>query len=122
MSEAEGGKRTVALVLAGAITRGAFEAGVLDIVAQRRIAVRRIVATSSGALNAAAFAAGVRARREAAAAQELVEVWESRGGLCNVIHFSLRGLLSGLGISDQKALLKLLRRHIRPNTRPDPAH
>jgi hypothetical protein len=33
----------------------------------------------------------------------------------------LRGILSGRGFSDQKALLKLLRRYVRPNTRSDPA-
>jgi NTE family protein len=121
MYEAEGRTRTVALVLAGAITKGAFEAGVLNVIAERRMVVRRIVATSSGALNAAAFAAGVRARREAAAARELVDAWNSRGGICNLIHPSLRGILSGRGFSDQKALLKLLRRYVRPNTRSDPA-
>jgi hypothetical protein len=34
------------MVLAGAVVKGAFEAGALDVIASRGIAVRRIVAVS----------------------------------------------------------------------------
>ncbi len=113
--------RAVAIVLAGAVTKGAFEAGALQVVAERGIAVRRIVAASSGALNGTAYAAGVRARRERAAARELREVWENQAGLCDVLHFSLGDVLHGRGLSDQEKLYGLLRDHVPPSTVGDPA-
>ncbi|MFT3771911.1 MAG: patatin-like phospholipase family protein [Minicystis sp.] len=113
--------RNVALVLAGAVTKGAFEAGAIEVIASRNIGVRRIVAASSGALNGTAFAAAVRARREIAAARELVEVWEREADLAGAIHPSLRALLGRRGISDQKKLLALLRRHVKPAHIADPA-
>lgn len=114
-------KRQVALVLIGAVAKGAFEAGALEVVASRDIEVRRIVATSSGALNGTALAAGVRARRTREAAAELVDVWRDEASLFRVIHPNLRGILQGRGISDQTKLLELLRRHVRPCTAVDPA-
>ncbi len=58
--------RAVAVILAGAVTKGAFEAGALEVIAARGVAVQRIVAASSGAFSAVAYAAGVRARRRRA--------------------------------------------------------
>jgi NTE family protein len=111
----------VAVVLAGAVTKGAFEAGVLHVVAERGIAVRRIVAASSGALNGTAYAAGVRARRERAAARELMEVWEEHAGLCDVLHVNLRDALAGRGLSDQERLYGLLHDNVPPSSIADPA-
>ncbi len=111
----------MAIVLAGAVTKGAFEAGVLQVLAQRGITVTRIVAASSGALNGVAYAAGVRARRERAAAAELVTLWQERGGWRDVLHFSLCDALALRGLSDQKKLLALLRDHVPPSTSRDPA-
>jgi NTE family protein len=113
--------RTVALVLAGAVVKGAFEAGALEVIASRGIAIRRIVAASSGALNGTALAAGVRARRTLEAARELVHVWEEEASLGGAIHPSLRAILGRRGFSDQKKLLELLRRHVKPATIPEPA-
>ena len=113
--------RTAALVLAGAVVKGAFEAGALEVIASRGVSVRRIVAASSGALNGTAFAAGVRARREVAAAREMVGVWEDEASLCGVLHPSFGAILSCRGLSDQQKLLALLRRHVRPSAAPDPA-
>jgi NTE family protein len=109
------------LVLGGAVIRGAFEAGALEVIASRGIAIQRIVGASSGALNGAAYAAGVRARRERAAAREMVEVWEEEASLCGTLHPSLRAILRLQGISDQQKLLALLRRHVPPSTVRDPA-
>jgi predicted acylesterase/phospholipase RssA len=79
------------------------------------------VVASSGALNGIAYAAGVRARREAAAARELVRAWEEDATLCGALHPSLRALWTRRGISDQRKILALLRRYVRPNTLADPA-
>ena len=121
MGETGRAARSAALVLGGAAVKGAFEAGALEVIAARGIAVRRIVAASSGTLNATAFAAGVRARREVEASLELSKIWEEDATPCHAIHPSCRAILGGLGISDQKKLLALLRRHVPPCTRPDRA-
>ncbi|APR78131.1 Patatin [Minicystis rosea] len=113
--------RNIALVLAGAVAKGAFEAGALEIIASRNLAVRRVVAVSSGALNGTAFAAGVRARREEAAARELTDVWRHEADLRGALHPSLRAILRRQGISDQARLLDLLRRHVKPSEIPNPA-
>jgi predicted acylesterase/phospholipase RssA len=115
------GSRIAAVVLGGAAVKGAFEAGALGVIAARGITVRRIVAASTGSLNAIAYGAGVRARREVDAARELVKVWEEDASLCGAISPSLSAILGLRGISDQKKLLALLRRHVPPCTRPDPA-
>src|SRR5262249_54696588 len=105
----------------GAITKGAFEAGVLQVIAARGIAVARIVAASSGALNGTAYAAGVRARRERAAAADLARLWRQRGGLCDVLHPSLGDILRCRGLSDQRRLRAILRDNVRPSRIADPA-
>src|SRR5580692_1758806 len=106
MGEAAG-SRTAAVVLGGAAVKGAFEAAALAVIAARGITVRRIVAASSGTLNAAAFASGVRGRREIEASRELVEIWEHDASLCDAIHPNLCAILKGRGISDQKKLLAM---------------
>lgn len=109
------------MILSGAVTRGAFEAGALKILAARKIPVRRIVAVSSGALNGAAYAAGIRARREEAAAEELISLWQDRGGWRDILHINAGHVLRGKGLSDQDKLLSLLRRNIRPIRISEPA-
>jgi predicted acylesterase/phospholipase RssA len=115
------GMKTVTVILSGAVTKGAFEAGVLKILAERGIVVRRIVASSSGALNGTAYAAGVRARRETVAVEELIAVWKDEGSWRDVLHFNGFDILRGKGLSDQQNLLALLRRNIKPSGIPDPA-
>lgn len=109
------------MVLVGAVTRGAFEAGVLEILAERRIRVCRIVAASSGALNGTVFAAGIRARAESAAASRLSRAWMQHGGLAQILSPNLRAIASRRGFSDQKKLLALLRTHAPANRNPEPA-
>jgi predicted acylesterase/phospholipase RssA len=121
MGEMAGRPRTVALVLVGAVVKGAFEAGALSVIASHGIAVRRIVAASSGALNGAAYAAAVRARREVEAMRDLVHLWEEEASLFGALHPSLRAMLACRGFSDQEKLLALLRRHVLPCACPDPA-
>jgi len=109
------------VILAGAVAKGAYEAGALRVIAERGIPVRRIVAASSGALNGVAYAAGVRARREALAAGELVELWQHRSRWYDVFSLSLGDLFGGTGISDQSRLLTILRDSIQPSSHADPA-
>jgi predicted acylesterase/phospholipase RssA len=113
--------KTITVILTGAVTRGAFEAGALKILAEREIRVHRIVAVSSGALNGTAYAAGVRDCREKTVAEELITLWHNQGGFRDVIDVNLAHLLTGKGLSDQDKLLSLLRRHIRPSQRVDRA-
>src|SRR5689334_2482179 len=113
--------KAAALILAGAVAKGAYEAGVLKVIADRGIPVRRIVAASSGALNGVAYAAGVRARREVLAAQELVELWMHRSRWYDVFSLNLGDLFGGTGISDQSRLLTILRDSIQPSAIPEPA-
>lgn len=112
---------SVALILTGAVTRGAFEAGVLKVLADRGVVVRQILAASSGALNGTAYAAGVRSRREAVLANRLVDLWLNSGDLCSILNVRLGALLRGRGVSDQKKLLELFRRYVTPSDIPFPA-
>lgn len=112
--------RVIGLILAGAVTKGAFEAGALKVLATRNVYARRILGASSGALNAAIYAAGVRAGREQEAADDLAEAWSSQGGWYQTVSFSLRAILARRGLSDQDKLRALLRRNMQPIVRPDP--
>src|SRR5436190_1517846 len=57
-----------ALVLSGSVAKGAFQAGVLEVLAGAGLPIARIVAASAGSMNGVAFAAGVRYGRPALAA------------------------------------------------------
>jgi NTE family protein len=109
----------IAVVLAGAVAKGAFEAGALHALAHRNIQIVRIVATSSGALNGALLASGVRTRSLPATAERLVELWRDRAGWSDVFHASFRAVTSRQGVSDRTRVLELLRREIRPSPQGD---
>ena len=79
------------------------------------------MAVSSGALNGTVYAAGIRARREQAAAKELIALWEERGGARDVINLSVTNMLRRVGLSDQDKLLALLRQNVLPRRTPNPA-
>jgi len=97
-----------ALVLAGAFSRGAFSAGALEVIAAHGPPIARIVATSAGALNGVAYAAGIRGGQPAAAAAALSEIW-TRSSWRAVIDVSLREALAGRGISTGEKLRGLVR-------------
>lgn len=121
MKQIESNRPTVAIILAGAVAKGAFEAGALSVIADANVRVARIVAASSGALNGTYFAAAVRARRERAAAKELIELWEDHAAWSDVVHVNLADVASREGLSDSTKLHALLARSVRPTQVADPA-
>jgi NTE family protein len=114
-------RRTVAVILAGGVARGAFEAGVLKALADSDVQVVRIVAASSGALNGAFYASALRAHRIREGTDRLLEVWRHHAGWSDVFHCDPRALARRRGLSDTSKLWALLREHIHPVAVPDPA-
>jgi NTE family protein len=102
-------QRDTALVLAGAFSKGAFSAGALQVIAEQKLPVRRIVATSAGALNAVVYAAGLRAGRAREATEDLAELWGD-GRWWDVLDPSLRQIVRGRGLSTATKLRAHLRR------------
>jgi predicted acylesterase/phospholipase RssA len=107
-----------ALVLTGAAAKGAFTAGVLSVLstpavkARLGLDVRRVVGSSSGALNAAYYAASIRMGEEAGAGARLAEVWIDDARLCTVLRPNLRGLLGLRGFLDMDGTLAVMRRRL----------
>lgn len=113
--------KPIAVVLAGAVARGAFEAGVIRALSEANVQIVRIVAASSGALNGSLLASAVRAREVRTAADRLHALWLDHAGWTQVFHASARDLLHGEGISDQQKLREILRDNIAPSQVADPA-
>ena len=103
-----------AVVLPGAVARGAYEAGVLEVLAASDAKIDRIVATSSGALNGVAYAAGVRGGDVRAVTAKLSQAWLEQGGWQDALHLSPMGVLRGVGASSRDGLLKMLREVVKP--------
>ena len=112
MSEAKASH--FALVLPGAVARGAYEAGVIEVLAENDIKIDRIVATSSGALNGLAYAAGIRAGREKEMAKRLTASWVKDGSWQNSLNINLWGLIRGRGLSTRAGVLKMMREMVKP--------
>jgi NTE family protein len=108
----------IAVILAGAVAKGAFEAAALDVLARRNVQVIRIVGASSGSLNATLLASGVCAGRAPEAASKLVQLWEDEATLTHVFDVNARDLLQLRGFSDQDKLLRLLSSNIKPCAAP----
>ena len=109
-------KRTnlTSLVLPGAVAKGAYEAGVIEVLVENDIRIDRIVATSSGALNGIALAAGIRAGHERAMARHLVQAWIDKGGWQNSFHMNPWNWIRGKGFSGHEGLLDLMKSVIHP--------
>jgi NTE family protein len=99
---------TTALVLAGAVAKGAFEAGVLSVLVERGIAIDAIVATSAGGLNAAVFATGVRFGNARLATEVLAALWADKAEWRHVVSPTLRGILGWQGLSTSAALERIV--------------
>lgn len=104
--------RKTAVVLAGGVAKGGFEAGALDELVAHGVRMSQVVGTSSGALNATLLAAGIRAGRERDATSRLVELWRDDASWMRVFHFSLRDVVARTGISDSSEILALMRREL----------
>ncbi len=96
-----------ALVLAGAVAKGAFQAGALEVLHQKGLRFSRVVAASSGAINGAYWAAAVRAGREDDASKALPALWRDRAGL-GIFHLSPSGMLAERGLSKGDRIAALL--------------
>jgi NTE family protein len=114
------GNPNVAVILAGAVAKGAFEAGALDVLGGRNVNIVRIVGASSGALNATVLASGVHAGDVPAATSKLARLWQDEASLTHVFHFNPRDVLSLRGLSDQTKLLQLLERNVEPRPAGNP--
>lgn len=103
-----------ALILAGAVAKGAFEAGVLEVLAPEveRLGITRVIGASAGALNASLFALGLRTRTEARVAKSLVELWSDAATWHTVVDLKLRDILTRTGLGTADRVLALMRRAI----------
>lgn len=114
------GSRNVALVLSGALAKGGFEAGaikeLLPLFAKKQMAVRRIVATSAGALSGTVLAAGLRAGNGGDAAELLNHFWEYEATL-RMFRPDLAGIASARGLFSMAAAHKMLRDHLHKQSR-----
>jgi NTE family protein len=97
-----------ALILAGAVAKGAFEAGVLWEIEQRGIEVSAVVSTSAGSLNGALYATGLRFNRTRLAVETLASLWREHAGWRDVVQPTLSGVIGGTGLSSTDMLQKLL--------------
>src|SRR5215468_7216957 len=112
---------SIGVVLAGAVAKGAFEAGVLRALADADVQVLGIVGSSSGALNGTMLAASVAARQVRPGADTLVELWRDSASWTNVFHASLKEALRLDGVSDRTRILALLRKYVPVAELADPA-
>ena len=110
--------KRISLILAGAVAKGAFEAGVVQQLVRSNCRIARIVATSSGALNGTLLASGVRAGRVAAAADRLVELWTDHAEWNQIFHLSVADLFRGEGVFDDRKVQRLLRDNVKPVQNP----
>lgn len=97
LSSYEGAR--VAVVLAGAVAKGAFEAGILSELVPRLYKagarIVRLVGASAGALNAAVLAAGVRAGDPEGAVRAIADIWVNEGDLSVLLSRDLGSIWRG---------------------------
>jgi NTE family protein len=101
-----------AIVVAGAVAKGAFAAGALDYVVKKlvdeRTPILSVVGTSSGALNATKIAYGIRTGDPVKAAEELVTLWEEKADLLHFFDVAVLSALKGRGVSRSRRVVELL--------------
>ncbi|MDP9035298.1 MAG: patatin-like phospholipase family protein [Myxococcota bacterium] len=98
-----------ALILAGAVAKGAFEAGALSVLAERAdLSIQRVVGASSGALNGALFAAGLRTGGPAEAAAQMVEIWRDEASWRDVFTVNLKDIFQLRGAGTHGHVLGLM--------------
>jgi predicted acylesterase/phospholipase RssA len=91
-----------ALVLSGAVAKGAFEAGVISGLAEQGITFDTIVGTSAGALNGAVTAAGLAGGRVREAASTIEKLWREEASWFRILSptLSLRGFSTTSRVRD----------------------
>lgn len=101
-------------MLPGAIARGAYEAGVIDVLVKEDLKIDRIVATSSGALNGLAFASGIRSGRTREMVDLLIKSWVDKGKWQDSLTLSPWAFLRGRGLSNSDSLIEMMRELVKP--------
>jgi NTE family protein len=110
-----------AVVLAGAVAKGAFEAGVLDELTRRpaiAASLTRVVGASAGALNGVMLSAGIRAGDPRGAAEKLLDIWLRYAALSRFAALNAAGILGLQGLSSSRKVLALLEEHVKPCSVP----
>jgi NTE family protein len=104
--------KETAVILAGAVAKGAFEAGALDVLSSRaeELRITRVVGASAGALNAALFATGLRLRAERSVSKKLVELWSDAATWHNVVDVNWRDIFALTGVGTADRVLELMQR------------
>ncbi len=105
--------RPTAIILAGGLARGAFEAGAIETLIASGLKVSHVIGCSAGALNATGLAAAVRAGRPLDGARAIASVWENEANV-RAFDISLRSLIRGRGLFTSAGVLRILRKHIEP--------
>ncbi len=114
---------TDALILAGAVAKGAFTGGVLSVLlgpegkARGKVDVHSVVAASSGALNGAFAASLLHAGTEDQEIGRLRELWLNNGSFGHVFDPSFAGIFELRGASGESKVMELLRSEISPAPR-----
>lgn len=104
--------KKVAVILSGAVAKGAYAAGVLQVLAEQNVEVTRLVAASSGALNAAMYASYLRRGGERRGTEDLVKLWLDHAGFWSVFSLDLISVLRLEGVSSAAKMRRLLRSRI----------
>ncbi len=107
------GGDAVALVLAGAVAKGAFAVGAVTHIARENVSIRRIAATSSGALTAAVLGAGMATGRLAQAAEVATDLWLDHGTWSDIAHVTIGDWFHASGLLDTTNVANLVRDGIR---------
>jgi len=115
-----GERKQIAVVLAGAVAKGAFEAGALAELVKQEVDIRSIVAASSGALNGTVLASAVHGAKSRAdliaEVEDLCTLWVERGGAGDAFNTSIGDVVARRGLSDQENLRKLLSDNVKVRT------
>jgi NTE family protein len=107
------GGESAALVLAGAVAKGAFAVGAVTHVARQGVPIHRIAATSSGALTAAVLGAGMATGRLAYAAEVATDLWLNHGTWNEIAHVTLGDWFHASGLLDTSNIAGLVHEGIR---------
>jgi NTE family protein len=113
-------KKKVAVILAGAVAKGAYAAGALQVLAQQGLEVTRIVGTSSGALNGALYASYVRRGIEQQGVAALLDLWSRSATVMKVLAFELASALRLEGLSSMAKVRDLLLPGLGPEPMGEP--